>query len=150
MADIEGGVEVAELRDRWVGFEFDRKEFSVDLDDVLKWSESVGETDPRFTDPEHPGFRAHPTYATHFSSGRMLPDDFPRIGSGNGIDGGKAIDVLGPIRPGDRLTASTELAEIYEKTGRSGTMVFIVQRMHLTNQDGEDVATVDWRMIRQA
>lgn len=150
MAEIEGGIGVAELAEKWVGFEFDRKEFHVELDDVLTWSKSVGETDPRFTDPDHSEFRAHPTFATHFSSGRMLPADFPQIGSGNGIDGGKAIDVLGPIRPGDTLTASTELAEIYEKTGRSGTMVFIVQRMHLTNQHGDDVATVDWRMIRQA
>lgn len=150
MAEIEGGIDVATLRDEWVGFEFDRKVFEVDTDHILKWAASVGETEARFTDPDHADFQAHPTYATHFSSGRRLPPDFPNIGSGNGIDGGKAIDVLGTVRPGDTLTASTELAEIYEKTGRSGTMVFIVQRMHLTNQDGDDVATVDWRMIRQA
>ena len=42
-----------------------------------------------------------------------------------------------------------QIADIYAKTGRSGTMVFIVNRMTFTDADGALVATVDWRMIRQ-
>ena len=41
------------------------------------------------------------------------------------------------------------MIDVYAKTGRSGTMVFIVNRMTFSDQQGQPVATVDWRMIRQ-
>jgi hypothetical protein len=37
--------------------------------------------------------------------------------------------------------------DIYEKTGRSGTMHFIVLRASITNQRGETVATIDQKMM---
>ena len=67
-----------------------------------------------------------------------------------GIDGGKAVEVHQPIRAGDVLEASSTIADIYTKTGRSGTMIFIVQRMSFVNQNSEPVATVDTRMIRNS
>ena len=83
-------------------------------------------------------------------SGRVLPDDFPQIGGGFGIDGGKTVEAHAPIRGGETLSAVTTIADLYDKTGRSGTMVFIVQRMTFHNQAGEKVSTVDWKMIRRA
>jgi len=144
MADID----LAALRADWVEHEFDRTEFVVDRQQMLDWAEACGETDPRFCDPDHPDFQAHPSFTTKFGSLRVLPEGFPRIGNGRGIDGGKAVEVTGPIRAGDVLTARSQLADIYEKTGRSGTMIFIVHRMVFSNPAGDEVATVDWRMIR--
>jgi len=144
MADVD----LEALRAEWVGWEFDRSEFVVDRQQMLDWAEACGETDPRFCDPDHADFQAHPSFTTKFSSRRVLPKGFPSIGGGRGIDGGKAVEVSGPVRAGDVLTASSHIADIYEKTGRSGTMVFIVHRMVFTNPDGDEVATVDWRMIR--
>ncbi len=141
-------VDLQELRDRWVGEVFDLSTFTVDADKMLAWAESVGETDPRFVDPTNEDFQAHPNFTTHCMAGKVLPDNFPKIGGRGGIDGGKAVEVHQPIRAGDELRASTTIAEIYDKTGRSGTMLFIVQRMSFTNQRDEPVATVDWRMIR--
>ena len=117
---------------------------------MLEWAISCGETDPRFIDPEHPDFQASTAFPTHINVARMLPDDFTQIGSGRGIDGGKSIEWHRPMRAGDRLcTPTVQIADIYAKTGRSGTMVFIVNRMTFFDADGEPVATVDWRMIRQ-
>ena len=141
-------VDVDELKGRWVGFEFAQATFEVKTDDLVEWALSSGDTDPRYTDPAHPDFQAQPAYATHFNARRVLPEDFPTFGSGRGIDGGKSVENFAPIRAGDTLTAHVELADIYEKTGRSGTMVFIVNRMKFVNQDGVHVATVDWKMIR--
>jgi hypothetical protein len=53
------------------------------------------------------------------------------------------------MRAGAALHAEVQIADIYEKTGRSGTMVFIVNRMSFFDADGAPIATVDWRMIRQ-
>ena len=43
----------------------------------------------------------------------------------------------------------SKIHDIYEKTGRSGTMVFIVHRMEFSNQRGEPVSIVDWRFLQQ-
>ena len=77
------------------------------------------------------------------------PDNFPRFTSGFGFDAGKCVTVLGAIRPGDRITAKSKIHDIYTKTGRSGTMLFIVHRMEFQNQRGEPVSIVDWRMVQQ-
>ena len=126
---------------------FERGEHRIERDDLLTWARACGESDGRFVDPDDPDLQAHPTYTARFSARPFLPDGFPELGSG-GIDGGKRIEATAPIRPGDVLSSATSIAEIYEKTGRSGTMVFVVHRMAFTNQRGEAVSTVDSKMIR--
>jgi acyl dehydratase len=54
-----------------------------------------------------------------------------------------------PIRPGDSIRVSSEVKEIYEKTGRSGPMSFVVVRSTLKNQNGQLVARVDHRMMKR-
>jgi hydroxyacyl-ACP dehydratase HTD2-like protein with hotdog domain len=146
MSDLD--TEIDELRKQWIGQEFDLSTFNVEAERMVAWAEAVSETDTRFTDPDHPDFQAHPNFTAHLVSNRVLPEDFPQIGGPRGIDGGKAVEAHRPIRAGDVLEASTTIADIYTKTGRSGTMIFIVQRMSFVNQDQEPVSTVDWRMIR--
>lgn len=141
-------VDLQPIRDAYVGKVFDTSTFTIKAQHLVDWAVACGESETRFTDPAHPDFQAHPGYTSHFSSGRWMPEDFPQLGNGRGIDGGKSVEVLAPIRAGDVLTAETQIADIYDKTGRSGTMIFIVNRMIFTNQRGEQVATVDWRQIR--
>ena len=141
--------DLAAIRDRWVGVEFDVATFEIDPARMVAWAESCGDTDPRFIDPSNPDFQAYPNFTAQLTTHRVLPDDFPKIGPGFGIDGGKSVECLAPIRVGDTLTGTATIADIFDKTGRSGTMVFIVQRMTYHNQRGEHVSTVDWKMIRQ-
>lgn len=132
----------------WVGVEFDTAEFTVKERDMLETAEAVGEVEPRFCDPKAPDFQAIPTFTARFSGGRMFPEGFPRMGRAGGFDAGKCVVVKGPVRAGDRLTAKSQIADIYEKTGRSGSMIFIVHRMAFSNQNGEPVSVVDWRMVQ--
>ena len=136
------------IRNDWVGQEFETATFEIDEGRLLDWAIACGETDPRFVDRDHPDFQAHPNFTACLSTGRMLPEDFPKIGSGFGIDGGKTVEIHGPVRAGDTLTARASIHDVYDKTGRSGTMVFVIHRMDFTNQEGVAVATVDSKMIR--
>ena len=63
------------------------------------------------------------------------------------MDAGKAVHVYKPIRPGVALTAKTHLHDVYEKTGRSGRMLFLVSRMEVFDPDGELLATADARQV---
>ncbi len=143
MALVEG------IDKRLIGTEFDSVTFDVTEHEIVEYAASCGETDPRFTDPTHPDFQAPPTLTAKYVGRRMLPRDFPRLGR-NTFDAGKAVTAHGPIRPGDRITAHAEIADVYEKTGRSGPMLFIVHRMKFSNQRGERVAVVDWRLVRRS
>ena len=136
------------IKKEWVGHEFDTAEFEVTEADILGFAHAVGETDPRFTDPAHPDFQAPPTFTSRFVSRRILPEAFPHFGA-RGFDAGKSVLCKAPVRPGHRLVAHSKIADVYEKTGRSGPMVFIVHRMEFTSQDGEVLTIVDWRMVRQ-
>ena len=140
-------VDLEKLRKEWVGFEFDTAEFRVDEERSLEWARACGETDDRFLEPSHPDFQAHPTITAQFVSRRVLPKGFPWFG--NGFDAGKSVTVHAPVRPGDRLVGRSQIAEVYEKTGRSGPMLFIVHRMSFRNQRDELVSVVDWRMVQQ-
>ncbi len=141
-------MEIAEIQRDWVGKEFDVSDFRVSRDDMLEYAAAVGETDPRFLDPAHPDFQAPPTYTAKFLSRRILPESFPFLGS-RGFDAGKSVFVHAPLRPETVLRARSRIAEIYEKTGRTGSMVFIVHRMEFETEQGERISTVDWRMVRQ-
>ena len=142
--------ELSGVREQWVGVEFDWTSFEMSAESMVAWAKACGETDPRFVDPSHSDFQAHPGFTTHCMSGRVFPKEFPQIGGGFGIDGGKRVEVHAPIRPGETLTATTTIADIFEKTGRSGTMIFIVQRMEFRNDADQLVSTVDWKMIKKA
>ena len=141
-------VDLDAIKAEWIGVTFDEITFQVDAERIVNWAIATGEDDPRFIDPNHPDFQAHPAFATHFGARRWVPEGFPQFGNGNGIDGGKSIEMHAAIHSGDVLTATSKIADIYDKTGRSGTMVFIVHRLEFVNQDGVHVATVDTRQIR--
>lgn len=141
-------MDLRELKKQWAGQRFDTAEFSVSVQEILEYSAAVGEIDPRFSDPGHPDFQAPPTYSAKFVSRRIFPKDFPRLAR-RGFDAGKCVIVHGPIRAGETLTATSMIADIYEKTGRSGAMIFIVHRMEFSNPQGELVSVVDWRLVQQ-
>jgi acyl dehydratase len=143
-------VDVAKLKEDWTGFEFDRVDFDVSEGELVEFAATVGERQARFVDPAHADFQAVPNFTTKYHGRRMWPEEFPRLSSTSaGFDGGKAVEVHGPIRPGDRLTARSHIHDIFEKTGRSGSMVFIIHRMEFSNQREELVSVVDWRFIQK-
>lgn len=61
----------------------------------------------------------------------------------------QSYEPLAPIRVGDRLAARASVAELYEKTGRSGSMLFIVREVAFTNQDNVTVAKVRHAIVVQ-
>ena len=141
-------VDLDAVRDEWLGAKIEQRVYVAKQRKMIDWAVACGETEARFVDPDDADFQAHPTFVAHLSSRRMLPPEFPLLGP-KGVDGGKCVTIERPIRPGDELTADVTVADIYEKTGRSGTMYFVLHRSEFTNQDGHHVATVDWRMIQR-
>ncbi len=53
------------------------------------------------------------------------------------LNGGLDIEHLKPIRPGDIITSRSKLAEVFEREGRLGLMMFQVTQTDWTNQKNE-------------
>jgi acyl dehydratase len=79
------------------------------------------------TDPDFDGFAGLTTTGL---PPIHLPQ-LPRL-----LNGGNEVELYQLPKLGDHLTARSKYVDIYEKTGRSGTMVFIVIETRYTNQDG--------------
>ncbi|HUO03572.1 MAG TPA: MaoC family dehydratase N-terminal domain-containing protein [Candidatus Binataceae bacterium] len=126
----------------------------VTADEIRSFCAAIGEANPLYTDPDaakkgpNGGIVAPPSFAVTFRNGRHFFENVPRFGT-RGFDAGKDIEFAAPIRPGDKITLSSHVKEIYEKTGRTGTMVFVVIRSTLNNQHGEVVAHIDHRFMNR-
>lgn len=134
------------LTAQFVGPVFDETEYTFAAADLATFAATCGETAARYTDPTHEDFQASPTMPTRLHPSRRFPEGFPSV-AGLGMDAGKAIETLAAIRPGVPITAKTHLHEIYAKTGRSGRMVFFVNRMELFDPNGEPLAISDTRIV---
>ena len=139
-------MEIEELKTKFLNRDFDEKDFPVTAEAMVDFATSVGETASHYTDAGHPDFRAVPTFPGRFHGRRMLPEDFPRLG-GIPLDAGKAVMPQAPIRPGVTLTGRSHLHEIYEKTGRTGRMIFLVSRMEVRDPSEKLVSIVDSRLV---
>lgn len=122
--------------------------FKVTEKMVLEFTRSLAEAGPVFTDGAaaraagYRGVLAPPTFCTIFVRRVALPDLNLKFGRMQ-VHAGQRVQSKAPIMAGDSLTASSHLKDVYPKTGRSGTMVFIVWETTFRNQLGEVVAEVE-------
>jgi acyl dehydratase len=122
---------------------------------IADFCEAIGETNPLYTDLEaagvgpHRGLVAPPSLAAIFGDGENIFQHFPELDTRRllaGID----LEFVAPIRAGDSITTVSQIKEIYEKTGRSGPMVFIVVSSILRKHNGEVAARIDYRYTNPA
>jgi acyl dehydratase len=131
-----------------------REPFVVTAERIANFCLAIGETNPLYVDQAlaaagpYRGIIAPPAFVAAFRYADDVFDSLPAF-AGGGLMAGIDIELSAPIRAGDSLGVSSELKETYEKTGRTGTMIFAVVRSTLTNQKGEVVAYVDHRMMRR-
>jgi acyl dehydratase len=133
-----------------LGREFDHTVFEpVTAEQIRAYAATYGETHPRFTTADEAELVAPPTFVVSLRGKKFMPANLiATLDLGrSGFDAGKDIDFGAPVRPGDVLTGSSTVHDIFEKTGRTGSMTFVVLRTILTNQRGETVATIDQKMM---
>jgi 3-hydroxybutyryl-CoA dehydratase len=129
--------------------------YLVTAERIANFCAAVGERNPLYVDSEaamagpYGEIIAPPAFVASFRYADNVFDRIPRFGGG-GLMAGIDFELEAPIRAGDSIRVSSEVKEIYEKTGRTGTMIFAVVRSTLINQRGEVVARVDHRMMKRA
>lgn len=131
-----------------LGREFDRAEHeAVTAEELISFARALGESHPCYIQAG-PDLVAHPTFCVRFKGQKFFPDTLPEsLRFRMSFDAGKDIELGVSIRPGDVITVVSTLHDVYEKTGRTGSMVFVVVRFTMRNQRGETAAIVDNRFM---
>ena len=124
--------------------------FSVTREMIVGFARSTGETDEKYVGgPDGTGDVVAPsTICNIFVNGVSRPDISLEFGDLS-FFAGQSIECKSEIKPGDTLSATTRLEEVYAKTGRSGKMVFAVWRTTFTNQKDDTVALVNESFVRR-
>ena len=135
-----------------VGREVHVGRLEVTAPSIAAYCEALDETNPLYVDETFS--REHGPYGGLIAPPGILqtarlgspPDPKVEFGT-NSFMAGSRQEYFLPIRPGDVIDAYGQVKEVYEKTGRSGRMVFVVRRTRYMNQHGEDVAATEQSMV---
>jgi hypothetical protein len=114
----------------------------VEAGHVRRFAEAIGDPNPRWR-KEVP-----PTFLVALASASIHLAEAEEYGKG-WLNGGNRFEYFAPVMIGDRITASGQVADVYEKEGSTGNLLFIIFETAYTNQRGELVAKVRGTMIRR-
>jgi len=140
----------------WAERPFPTHEVTVGRTDIARFARAIGETDPRYFDPDaarragHPDVVAPPYFpytirmqaANLRDRAELEPDgssseDVPPVPTDRAMAGETTIELGVPIHAGDVIRLDKRIVDLYEKAGRSGPLVFVTQEFRFTNQRGE-------------
>ena len=123
----------------------------VERGKIKEFARAIGDLSPFYLDDEvgraspWGDIIAPPTFAITFreeraDTGALLKElgtDISRI-----LHGEQEFEHYKPIRPGDTLLCRGRISDVYENSGKSGPMAFVVRETTVTDADNEVVARV--------
>ena len=133
-----------EMRDS-VGVQSEPVTQEIEKGEIIRFARAIGDPNPLFTDEaaarksRYGGLIAPPTFLRSVLANPPSTD--LNIPYSVGLDGGSEWEYFEPVRPGDRITHTVRLAEVFERDGRMGNMLFVVREGRYVNQFGTLVAT---------
>ena len=120
--------------------------YDVEKGAIRKFVDAIGDADPIYHDEQAAraaGFKtivAPPTFLCTFRA-QELPDLHIAFDGRVRLNGGNEYEYYKPVYAGDTITVTAQYADVAERTGRTGKMVFVFTDLTFTNQHGEVVAT---------
>ena len=136
-----------------IGVEVEVGSLTITREQIDSYCRVVGESNPLFVDDEA---ASKGPYGQVVAPCGMIQTIHvgqgldPKVKFGNtGFHAGQRMEFFTPIRAGDTVTATAQVKQVYEKTGRTGSMVFIVSLVTYRNQDDEPVASMEHSFVRR-
>jgi len=115
---------------------------TVEAGHLKRFAEAIGDRNPRWLG-EGP-----PTYLVALIPVSMHLEEAEEYGKG-WLNGGNRFEYMELVRVGDTITATGKVADVYEKTGSSGSLLFIIFETEYVNQHGRTVARLRGTAIRR-
>lgn len=117
----------------------------VEKGHIRRFAEAIGDDNPIYRDEAaarsagHPAIPAPPTFAAALRANDVragLDIDWTKL-----LHGEQAFEYRRLLYAGDRITLVQRIADVYEKTGKAGTMDFLVLESEGRDAAGEFVFT---------
>ena len=112
--------------------------------DIRKYAVATGSRQRKYLDGDQAPPMFHvPLFWDVVELDQLTPDGvsidslLPKFPLEKAMAGGLKIEYHKPVRPGDWLTSTCTLTDIYEKQGRSGALIFYETVMDIVNDDQE-------------
>ena len=127
-----------------IGKEFPPYAVTVERSKIKEFARAVGDLNPFYLDDrvgaasEWGDIIAPPTFATTFRDEsfdynaflRELGTDISRV-----LHGEQEFELHRPLQPGRTYLCRARVVDVYEKTGKSGAMAFVVRETAITERD---------------
>ena len=134
-----------------VGKEYPAFVVTAERGKIKAFARAIGDLNQNYVDDDIGGASAWgdiiapPTFAITFrdesaDTGTLLKDlgvDISRI-----LHGEQEFELHRPLTPGETFLCRPKITDIYEKSGRSGPMAFVVRETYVTDKTNELVATL--------
>ena len=114
----------------------------VEAGHVKRFAAAIGDPNPRWTK------EAPPTFLVALAPVSLHLAEAEEYGQG-WLNGGNRFEYFAPVLIGDEITATGRVADVYEKSGSSGDLLFIIFETNYVNQEGVVVAKLRGTMIRR-
>ena len=131
-----------------IGKEFSPYTVTVERGKIKEFARTIGDLNPCYLDDrvgqvsEWGDVIAPPTFATTFrdeaSAGAFLTElgiDISRV-----LHGEQEFEIFRQITPGETFVCRSKVLDVYEKTGKSGPMAFVVRETSITDRTNKIVA----------
>ena len=128
-----------------IGVNSDPKTHNVELGSIRKFAESIGDANPIYKDEafaastKHKTVIAPPTFLRSLEPGPTISD--LEISYEEVLDGGSVWKFIKSVAVGDQITVVTKIADLKEKEGKLGPMLFVDRETNFSDQHGDIVAT---------
>ncbi len=129
------------LRSR-IGVEQEPVRAVVEAGHLRRFAEAIGDHNPRWRN------EAPPTFLVALAPASYHVPEAEEYGRG-WLNGGNRFEYVEPVKVGDEITATTRMADAYEKAGSSGSLLFIIFETTFENQHGHVVAKLRGTAIRR-
>jgi MaoC dehydratase-like protein len=115
---------------------------TVEAGHLKRFAEAIGDPNPRWLQ------EAPPTFLVALAPVSLHLAEAEEYGKG-WLNGGNRFEYFAPVKVGDRITATGRVKDVYEKSGSSGKMLFIVFEAEYVNEQGQTVARLMQTAIRR-
>jgi len=126
--------------------------FTVTAEDIREFAEAIEDLNPLYLDPDaahaagYPNVIAPPMFYLRLRGGRMQPEVPLEPGLAS-VHAGQEMEFADELYAGQTYTVTAKIAEVYEKTGRSGTMGIVVREVNIKDSGGKTIVVSRERQI---
>jgi len=147
---MAGDSVITEEMKKLIGVETDPTIVLVEKEPIRRFADAIGDPNPLYHDEEYVrklGYRsiiAPPAMSVEYgfvikrgTEGIRFRPPFSR-----NLNGGNEFEFLQPIQAGDTISITNKIADLYEREGRLGKMLFIIRETTYRNQKNEVVMKI--------